>query len=447
MTSTSTAFALGGLGGNNAHGAGFLAAAQELQRQRGQAAHPEQSGDGIVGAANADADAPRRRARLGILPELEFISCTSGAIASVVTYLKGEDVREATERGIAAVDAVNLMPRNALADTWRPFGIMLFTGVPGVFGPWAQAFARHLAERVAGFVNPKGPYYGAVPTTIDEFADLWLPARAFVPERPQEFFDEAARVLADTDHAHGVGVAFNSFDPKTGIEQLYVNAAGLAQIKKHYDENADYGRAHGHTIYQPVTPDAVRNALWLFFYGFPADKLGPDRYVDGAYARSIILNELTAAERIYAVKPVNDRWLGRLPQNQFEVSDMQTEFWMEASYREQYRLIETINDLQAAGRLQDPAPAPQSDGHGKTAGAAQGAAMADRRLQRVKAKKYTRLDLIPVEIAMQRGYFTYFVENREVFQDAYGQSLRLLLEHGEDDAHRPPDRAAILVSA
>ena len=65
-------------------------------------------------------------------------------------------------------------------------------------------------------------------------------------------------------------MAFNSFDPTTGIEQLYVNASGLA--------------------------------------------------------------------RIYAVKPVNDRWLGRLPQNQFEVSDMQTEFWMEASYREQFRL-------------------------------------------------------------------------------------------------------------
>ena len=48
---------------------------------------------------------------------------------------------------------------------------------------------------------------------------------------------------------------------------------------------------------------------------------------------------------------------------------------------------------------------------------------------------------------MQRGYFTYFVENREVFQDAYGQSLRLLLEHDENDAHRPPDRAAVPVPA
>ena len=430
-TSPSTAFAFAGLGGNNAHSAGFLAAAQELQRQRFQAVHPERSGAGFVGGV----EPAQRRPHL-ILPELEFISCTSGTIASVVTYLKGEDVREATEKGIAAVDAVNLLPRNALADSWRPFGIMLFTGVPGVLGPWVKAFARHLAERVTGFVNPKSPYYGAVPTTIDEFADLWLPAQAFVPERPQEFFDEAARVLADADHTHGVGVAFNSFDPKAGIEQLYVNATGLARIKNHYDENAEYGHAHGHTIYQPITPDAVRNALWLFNYGFPTDKLGPDRYVDGAYARSIILNELTAAKRIYAVKPVNDRWLGRLPQNQFEISDMQIEFWTEASYREQYRLIQTINDLQDAGRLQDAVPAPKSEGRVKSTGAVRAATTADQRLLRVKAKEYARLDLIPVEIAIQRGYFTYFVENREVFRDAYGQSLRVLLEHDENDADR-----------
>jgi hypothetical protein len=91
----------------------------------------------------------------------------------------------------------------------------------------------------------------------------------------------------------------------------------------------------------------------------------------------------------------------------------------------------TINDLQAAGRLNDPVPVPQSDGRGKTAAAAE-------RVKPIKARKYAGLDLIPVEIAMQRGYFTYFVENREeVFEDAYGQSLRLLLERDENDAHRP----------
>jgi hypothetical protein len=49
------------------------------------------------------------------------------------------------------------------------------------------------------------------------------------------------------------------------------------------------------------------------------------------------------------------------------------------------------------------------------------------------------VELIPVEIAIQRGFFTYFVEDREVFRDAYGQSLQLLMERDEDDARRERD--------
>src|SRR5664280_783483 len=66
MTSTSTAFALSGLGGNNAHSAGFLAAAQELQRQRFQAVHPERSGDGLVGAVDANVEPAQRRLDVGV---------------------------------------------------------------------------------------------------------------------------------------------------------------------------------------------------------------------------------------------------------------------------------------------------------------------------------------------------------------------------------------------
>ena len=48
------------------------------------------------------------------------------------------------------------------------------------------------------------------------------------------------------------------------------------------------------------------------------------------------------------------------------------------------------------------------------------------------------------EIAMQRGYFTYFVVNREeVFEDAYGQSLRLLLERDENDAQAVDRRCPV----
>ena len=418
-----TAIALAGLGGNNAHGAGFLAAAQELQRLRQESF----TSDALVRFAALNDERARRRMNRGILPELEFISCTSGTIASVLTYLEGKDVREETEGAIAALERATWLPRNAYTDPWRSILVTLFTGVPNVFGPWAEAFAAHMTQRAIGFFDRTSPYYGAVPTTYDEFADLWLPARAFVPKRPETFFDKAAEVLNSTEH--GVGVAFNSFDPQTGLEQLYVNAMGMDLIRRHHDGDAQYGRAHGRTVYHRITSDGVRNALWLFYYGFPATHLGPDRYVDGAYARSIILNELTGAERIYAVKPINDRWLGRLPQNLFEVADMQTEFWMEASYREQYRLIETINDLKSAGRL-DSKPKEQRD-------SGQVAEMeSESRLGRVREKKYENVELIPVEIANQRGFFTYFVEDREVFRDAYGQSLRLMMERDEEDELR-----------
>ncbi len=44
---------------------------------------------------------------------------------------------------------------------------------------------------------------------------------------------------------------------------------------------------------------------------------------------------------------------------------MQTEFWIwiEASYREQYRLIETINDLKSAGRLASKPKEQRDNGH------------------------------------------------------------------------------------
>jgi hypothetical protein len=38
------------------------------------------------------------------------------------------------------------------------------------------------------------------------------------------------------------------------------------------------------------------------------------------------------------------------------------------------------------------------------------------------------IDLQPLEIGVQRGFFTYFVEDIAVFQDAYGQALAQLAE-------------------
>jgi hypothetical protein len=360
---TETAFALAGLGGNNSHGAGFLAAAQEVARGRGEPS--------------------------GILPGLRMISCTSGAIATTASYLRGGNLRAELEDRIAAIRRVTRLPDGAWADPLRLPVLMLGTGVPGVFGPYWQAMAERLWRYVADQVTRSSQTIPA-PPTFDDFLNLWYPARMLVPRLPAEFFEETAETF-NTSH---IGVACNSFDPGGGIEYLYVNPVGMTLIKDHHDPDAAYGRrSDNRVIYQAITPAALRNALWLFYYGFDEQT-----QVDGAYARSIILNELTFAQRIWAVKPINHRWLGSLPRNLLEVLDMQTELWMGSSYREQARTIALVNRLGEPGR---------------------------RALREATGedKAYHSIELKPVEIAMQRGFFSYFVEDIAVFEHAYDEAI------------------------
>jgi hypothetical protein len=79
-----TVFALSGLGGNNAHGAGFLAAAQDV--------------------AGPEGDRP------ALFSDLKMITCTSGTIASVAAYLQGQDLRAMVQSGIDAVDRATWLP-------------------------------------------------------------------------------------------------------------------------------------------------------------------------------------------------------------------------------------------------------------------------------------------------------------------------------------------------
>jgi hypothetical protein len=401
MSGVRTAFALAGLGGNNAYGAGFLAAAQQVQRQR----NDEAGGDTVQA----------ERVRRGILPEVEFISCTSGAIATTATYLRGGDLHLELEERIAAVERSVGLPRTPWAAPWMAPAVALFTGVPGVFGPAVRAFSEHLQQRMSGFYDQRSGSYGVIPSTLDELLDLWLPARAFVPLLSDGFFEQTAATL--NDPAHGVGVALNSFQPKTGVEHLYVNEAGMRLIHDHHNRKAAYGRSHGRTVYQPITPQGLRAALWLFYYGFPPGGAAENQHVDGAYCRSIILDELTFADRIYAVKPINHRWIGRMPQNLLEVQDMQTELWMSVSYREQARLIDTINKLYETGRLAPPTEI--------------AAAEPAEPVEPAAEKRYHLIDLVPVEIGLQRGFFTYFVEDRTVFEEAYAQAMDELLSREE----------------
>lgn len=351
------AFALAGLGGSNAHGSGFLAAAQALARERGFTT--------------------------GLLPGLEMISCTSGAIASTVSYLRGEDLRADLKRRIdAAARARALWPGSTKETPQQAAAATLLVGVPGVFRGMGYALPQHLWREGAKLVQA-GVGWRRAPT-LDEVADYLLPAQLFIPVLPDRFFDEAAATL----NSSPIGVAFNSYAPTEGVENLYVNDRGLDLIGQYHDPAAEYGPGKRVT-YRRITAEGLREALWLFYYGFRAGTAG----IDGAYARSIIIDELTFADQVWAVRPNNGKWVGPLPTNLPGVLDLQTELWMNTSYREQLRALDLIGRLSDQGRRELGARDP-------------------------KKRDFHPIDLKEVELKGQRGFYTYFIEDVTVFDQA-----------------------------
>jgi hypothetical protein len=332
-----TAFALAGLGGFNAHGAGFLAAARAWDIQ----------------------------------PEL--VTATSGQILVLADWLRGaEDLK------------ASLISPSRDGNPIAQLQTILF-GYPGVFKPaYSQAFARFASW----------PDFKQNP--IDIFADRFLPAQQYVPDRPEKYF----RTVADTFNESAIGVIFNSYDLAKGTGVLYGNdAARKAMPIEKALRNRHAAEAKGnpgeHDLryvssesseaeIQPIDEDAVKSALWLSLYGF--QKM-PGGRMDGAYHRSCIVSELHSFDRVFVARPLADAWIGRAPSNWFEVQDWQCEMWFSVGYKAEVDALRRINDLIEGGFITDP--------------------------------KFKKVELVEIEPKTPAGYFNYFVERNKVYDEAY----------------------------
>ncbi|WP_257166026.1 hypothetical protein [Bradyrhizobium sp. SRS-191] len=329
------AFALAGLGGLNAHGAGFLDTARAW----------------------------------GITPDL--VTATSGQILVLTAWLQGRDLRD------------QLISSDRARDPGSQLRTLVF-GYPGVFRP-------AYAEAVARFVS--WPDWRDGPFNV--IADRLLPAQQYVPVRSEADFMQAAETLNGTS----IGVVFNTYDPETGTGCLYGNDAARAllpsekSIRNAHAVKARHSAATRDLRYasdvlaeralRPITPEAIKAALWLTLYGFT--KL-PDGQMDGAYHRASIISELHGFDRIFAVRPLAQGWRGEAPANWFEVQDWTTEMWFSVGYKAEVDALKRINDLIEAGAITDP--------------------------------KYKRVELVEIQPETPAGYFNYFVERGEVYENA-----------------------------
>ncbi|MEH6625997.1 MAG: hypothetical protein V7739_06120 [Motiliproteus sp.] len=356
------AFALGGLGGFNAHGVGFL------------------------------------QASLDSNVEPEIISCTSGQIYWSWRYLlqknneadpfSGEavDMRTELDQEIAKS---NIFPEPL---QWLDASAMAMRGDPGIFSPAIEPFWKNL-------LSPYMPqsFDNLWKQFGDEILNRLMPAQIFVSERSPESLTEIGRRFAAESK---IGIVFNAFDAPKGQEILYINKRAQELLKTHKPDKYQHDQIHNDVRIQVLDPEnpqqlleAVDGALWLYLYGFQG-RNGKERTIlDGAYHRQFVIRELApAADRIFSVRPQSLEWNAKMPRNRLQVSNLETQLWFNASYSGEVAHIELINELLKKGHL---------------------------------PSQYRPIDLKPVEYETHIRFFDYFVERKNVYQDAYDHSTKL----------------------
>ncbi len=356
------AFALTGLGGSNAFGAGFLQAALDQEVE------------------------PR------------IITCTSGMIYWTWRYLEAlrvpEEKRTGRLRREVEASIAEAQPFPQSVDALNE-ALLMTVGVPGVFR-WAQPeyFARFLTAPLMSLSVP-----------LDEaLENLFLPSQWLVPLRPKADFENMAKAF----NLSPIGVCFNSFEAESGVEYLHVNGPAREMLA-HEDERMEKanvakpskraesaGRAPWRSLPGKAEVDidelGVEDALWLTLYG-PHSNVGrgaPANRIDGAYLRSVILSELTMVDAVIIPRPVRSQ-RPAFPLNWFEVQDFQTELWWNASFAPQAASIDFVNRLVDNDLL--------------------------------RSGGFRRVDLVPVEIDVDRGFFLYFREDLETFDRGYNEAV------------------------
>lgn len=346
-----TGLALGGLGGNNAHGAGVLQAALDH----------------------------------GFTPDL--ISCTSGQIYWVNHFLKAREaeqpskgvLRRALEKDIDSATPTKVAP---LDDA-----LLVWVGKPQFFRSalweFPQNVARNLSDAFGKMLTSASANRQGLFSSYRELFNVW-PAQSLVPQFSESFFQE---ISGNFNQTKNIGIVFNSYDVHSGKENIYLNERARDLLDVAYGKHNRYRQW---TVYQPISPEAVREGLWLYEYAKPPRGVSA---IDGAYYRDVMLSELTRARTIYVARAINRHWLGSFPSSWIGLQDLKTEVNFNGTYSGERDKIKLMNKLLRYDEAIDPEVA--------------------------ERKGYHHIDLVELEIEIQRGYFDYIHEDVAVFDRAY----------------------------
>jgi hypothetical protein len=296
----STAFALGGFAGSNLHGLGLLDAAL----------------------------------RKHVVPDM--VSCTSGQIHALWKYLHARNVTAPGPEGRPSDLEAFAKEYNDAAEI-RP--TLPFPEILNDIPELVSASVKHLTDVESFRASPFGYLLNVTLNNI--------PARTLAPSVEGDTLEQMA---ADFNDETRIGIAFNSYNPREGREYVYLNHRAADLLNRHPPMVSSFRKtAHHTTEYRPITPADIRDALWIYEYGFEGHE-----FVDGAYFRQVMLSELSRARTIFVARPLPWKWTTTLPVTFGEKEDLKTSVFFNAAYYGERFRIDLVNRL-----LRDHALDPQ----------------------------------------------------------------------------------------
>lgn len=381
------ALALGGLAGNNFHGAGILQAALDKRI------------DPVI------------------------ISCTTGQIYWVYQYLRAKrtgqpaSIKDVVETEFSKIEPLG-WPDWDFINLFIPF---LTDEAREKFRPafpeWFIDLNVNVLRTITNVItNSLADLEKAVKEhQIRHHTHLFylkrilnnFPARLLIPKMVMD--NTLMQEICDEFNNSDIAIIFNSYAPLDGQEHIYLNPGAQAILNKTPGTPSSFRSYHSTSVarqyyhgdgitrvYEGIQPTSIREALWIYEYGFDSGV----KYLDGGYLRDIILSELAKAkvDTIYVARPIKYKWVGNLPETFIERLDLQTEVFFNGSYFGELDRIQMINEL-----LNDPSIGPT-----------------------LAANGFQRIVVKPMEMERQRGFFDYVFEDIDVFDEAYRLGMTVL---------------------
>ncbi|MEI6628218.1 MAG: hypothetical protein WCN27_02260 [Alphaproteobacteria bacterium] len=197
------------------------------------------------------------------------------------------------------------------------------------------------------------------------------PAQIFESEHKDEFFEDVAERFCKSD----ISIITNAYNYETGKAVIFLNPTAEKTLK---DTRFKIGNEEGFSV-KEICPDAIRGALQLIQFGLYKGML------DGAYQHNPFLSPLKIMHKIFLVTVVPISKPLKPLETTYDIEDFKTKMLFLNSIFSDISNIDLINLL------------------------------IDTKI--ITHEKIHKIDLKILEPSVQKGFFDYFVEDVEMFND------------------------------